>query len=717
MISRAGPLPHRWAVLGIIMIGTFMAILDSSIVNVALPHMMSAFGVNRDKVEWVSTGFLVASAVVMPFMGWLATRVSYKLLYLTSLLIFTVASAACAMAWNFESLVVARIFQALGGGAIQPIGMAIVAELFEPHERGRALGVWGTGIMVAPALGPTLGGYLTDAFSWRAIFSVNLPIGVLALVAGMIIMGPIRAHGDKRRFDFFGFGFLAMALIAGLTALSNGQDKGWDSTYIHVCEVFAVIGAVMFVAVELTVASPLLDLRLFVIRNYSLSVLLAIFRAVGLFGSVFLLPIFLQNLMGYTTVQAGLWMMPGAVAVGLTMPLAGRLADRYSPRMLTVVGCTLTGLSLIAFGDLDPRSGWAMLILPQLVRGAGLALMMAPLLAAALNAVPRHEMPMATGFLNVSQNVGGAMGIAILNNFVTNSVHTHAVRLGEAFPYESASYFRFSLDVSQMVFYHAQGILPTPQIKAAAAAGESMLPPGPGPRLRQRFRLRRPGHPLRHPAVPPAETLSAPSPRIGEGRREGRGPHPGRLTDFPSLVQRTKAERGRSVGVAGIRRRHQNGNDICPDGTADSACPDSGEAAPNPDISAAAWSRRSWLSSNAAVAASTESTGPSAEMNWLKSTTRRSLRERFNPMESSRPIFISAWAIAVSRASCGRTGFRSSASRFLQTRMTSSCMGSLAWDLGVATDISALTGCALTIEKPAPKTAEARECQPSLREW
>jgi DHA2 family multidrug resistance protein len=307
----------------------------------------------------------------MPLMGWIATRVSYKALYLTSLLVFTLSSAACAMAWNFESLVVARLLQALGGGAIQPIGMAIVAELFEPHERGRALGVWGTGIMVAPALGPTLGGYLTDAFGWRAIFSVNLPVGALTLLAGMIIMGPIRAHGARRRFDLFGFGFLAMALVAGLTALSNGQDKGWDSTYIHVCEVFTIIGAVMFVAVELSVEHPLLDLKLFLIRNYSLSVVLAVFRAVGLFGSVFLLPIFLQNLMGYTTVQAGLWMMPGAVAVGLTMPLAGRLADRYGPRILTAVGCALTGGSLIMFGQLDPLSSWQMLVLPQIVRGAG----------------------------------------------------------------------------------------------------------------------------------------------------------------------------------------------------------------------------------------------------------------------------------------------------------------------------------------------------------
>lgn len=276
---------YRWGVLGIIMMGTFMAILDTSIVNVALPHMMSAFGVNRDQIEWVSTGFMLASAAIM----------------------------------------------------------------------------------------------------------------------------------------------------------------------------------------------PLLDLRLFLIRNYLMSILLAIFRAIGLFGSVFLLPIFLQGLMGYTTVQAGLWMMPGALAVGATMPLAGRLADRYSPRMLTTVGAIMTGLSLVMYGYLDPRSGWQILVIPQLIRGSGLALMMAPLLAAALNSVPRHEVPMASSFLNVSQNVGGSLGIALLNTFVTNSIHIHAVRMGEVFALQSQPLYRYAYATSDLVFRQAHGIAMTPQIKTEFAAVSTIL--------------------------------------------------------------------------------------------------------------------------------------------------------------------------------------------------------------------------------------------------
>jgi DHA2 family multidrug resistance protein len=473
--ERATTGAYRWGVLSIIMLGTFMAILDSSIVNVALPHMMSALGVNRDKIEWVATAYMLASASVMPIMGWIATRISYKTLYLSCLAIFTVASGLCALAWSLESLMAARILQAIGGGAIQPIGMSIVAELFEPHERGRALGMWGTGIMVAPALGPTLGGYLTDAFGWRSIFSVNLPVGAFTLLFGMVIMRPLYAHGAKRPFDLWGYAFLAMALIASLTALSNGQQEGWNSDYIHICEALTIVGVVMFVGLELAVRQPLLNLGLFLIRNYTLSIALAVFRAVGLFGSVFLLPMFLQTIMGYTPVQSGLWMIPGAVAVGLTMPVAGRLADRYRPSVLTGAGTVLVGVSLLLFGRLDPLSQWPILVLPQLARGAGLALMMAPLITAALNAVPRHEIPMASSFLNISQNVGGSLGIALLNNFVTNSIHTHAVRLANDFPPESQDFLRFALRSSSLVFHQAHGILATPQVKAAAALAHNVF--------------------------------------------------------------------------------------------------------------------------------------------------------------------------------------------------------------------------------------------------
>lgn len=465
---------NRWAVLVIVVVGTFMAILDANVVNVALPHMMSTFGVDREQIEWVATGYMLTSAVVMPLVGWMAGRLSYRTIYLGCIVLFTLGSVTCALSWSYGSLIAFRIIQALGGGAVQPIGMAIVGELFEPHERGKALGFYGTGIMVGPAIGPTLGGYLTDSFSWRTIFWVNLPIGIATLLAGLIIMSSLRNRAPRRDFDFAGFAFLALGLVAGLIALSNGQTKGWHSNYIHVCEALTVVGFVMFFTIELSVDHPLLDLRILFIRNYGLSIALTIIRAIGLFGSVFLFPLFLEDIMGYTPVDAGLWMIPGAVVVGITMPLAGWLADRYPPSYLGAVGSLLVAVYLFLFGTLDPLSGWGLLVLPQIVRGVGLSLLVAPLIAAALNAVPRHELPMATSFLSVSQNIGGSLGIALLNSYLTDTIHIHMVRLGETLAVESTRFLvHLGLRAQSMIVHYEPGLVANPKAKVMFVAGQA----------------------------------------------------------------------------------------------------------------------------------------------------------------------------------------------------------------------------------------------------
>ena len=467
---------YRWLVLGLVMMGTFMSILDTSIVNVALPHMMSAFGVDRDRIEWVSTAFMLATAVAMPLVGFIVNRVGSKILYLSSLTLFTFGSALCALAWSYHSLIVARIVQAVGGGAIQPVGMAIVAELFEPHERGRALGIWGTGIMLGPAIGPTLGGYLTEWFNWRSIFSVNLPFGIITLIFGLILMKSEKSPESRTvPFDWWGYTFLSLALITGLLALSEGQSKGWDSTYILTCFGLSIAGLTMFLAVESSILHPLLDLKLFLYRNFSISMVLALFRAVGLFGGVFLLPIFLENLVGYTTIQTGLWMMPTAVTVGLMMPIAGKMADRYSPSWLVSTGTLITGLSLIAYGRLDPLSGWMTIILPQMARGAGLALMMAPLMTTAINSVPRHQVATASSFLNVAQRLGGSFGIAMLNTVVTNAVHRHAVRLGELAGPNSHPFHSLSSRITPLLIRDSHGVLITSQIKTMVVSTKMII--------------------------------------------------------------------------------------------------------------------------------------------------------------------------------------------------------------------------------------------------
>ncbi|MFC1533826.1 DHA2 family efflux MFS transporter permease subunit [Thermodesulfobacteriota bacterium] len=450
---------YRWIVLGIIMVGTFMAILDASIVNVALPRMMSTFGANRDKIKWVSTGFMLASAVTMPIVGWLIGRVGHKAIYLGSIFLFVIGSAACALAWSYDALIGARVIQAVGAGAMQPVGMAMIANLFEPHERGKALGIWGTGVMVGPTLGPTVGGYLTDYFGWRTIFSINLPFGLLTFLAAALIMKSERY--DKRTpfpFDWWGYLFLSIMLISGLLALSEGQAKGWNSTYIQTCFALSITGLILFLAVESSITHPLLDLSLFKYRNYSLCMILAVFRSVGLFGGLFLLPIFLQNLAGFTPIKAGLWMMPAGIVMSFMLPIAGRMADRYNPRWLVTMGTAVVGLSLLMYGNLDPLHGAVMIIGPQLIRSVGLAFMMAPLITTAINSVPLEKVAMASSFLNLSQRVSGSFGIALLNIFVTNAITEHSVRIGEHIGLRSETFHHFSLHIGRAMSWHSSGI-------------------------------------------------------------------------------------------------------------------------------------------------------------------------------------------------------------------------------------------------------------------
>jgi len=463
---------YRWIIMGIVMLGTFMAILDSSIVNVVLPRMMNTFQVNRNQIEWVTTGFMLAAAVVMPLVGFLTARIGYKALYLGSLTIFTIGSAACAFAWSYESLIVARIIQAVGGGATQPISMVIITDLFEPEERGKAIGIWATGVMVGPALGPTAGGYLTEWFNWRVIFSINLPIGIIVVFLGILMMKSQKSAVRKNiPFDWWGFITLSMAVISGLLSLSKGQEKGWDSNYIYTCYAFCFTGFVLFLAIESTVSQPLLDLRIFKFRNFSLSMLMAPFRSVGLFGGVFLIPIFLQNLSGYSTIQTGLLMMPGAIVLGIMMPIAGRLTDSLNnPRLLVSAGTIITGFSLLMYSRFDTLSSTTMIIVPQLVRGVGIALMMAPLSTAAINAIPPEKIPMGSSFLNVIQRIGGSFGIALLNTHVTNAIFKHTMNISESIGTQSAAFQRQAMEIGEAVARYGQGLA------SADRSGDLMMP-------------------------------------------------------------------------------------------------------------------------------------------------------------------------------------------------------------------------------------------------
>jgi DHA2 family multidrug resistance protein len=405
---------HKWGVLIVVIIGSFMAILDNSIVNVALPKIMATFGAAVDQIEWVVTAYMIAFAISMPTTNWFQKRFGLKEVFMASLAIFCLGSALCGLAWNEDSLIVFRILQALGGGGMMPTGLTLISHAFPPQERGMAMGTWSIGAMVAPAVGPFLGGYLVDEISWRSIFYINVPVGAVAILAAFLILSIPKESGPAKKFDFPGFVSFSIFLAALLIALSQGQREGWDSDYILTCFVVSSIGLAAFLASSFLQKDAIIDLHLFAIPNFVMANMINFVRAVAIFGSMFLLPLYLQNLLDYTALRTGIILAPTAISVAIVSPCSGIISDRLGPRLPLLLGTILLAYSLYLYKDLSLRSDYWFLFWPQVMRGAGLGLINAPLMSTAINAVRREQTAVASSLLTVIMQVGGAFGVALL---------------------------------------------------------------------------------------------------------------------------------------------------------------------------------------------------------------------------------------------------------------------------------------------------------------
>ena len=407
---------YKWQVLFIVMIGTLMSALDSSIVNVSIPAIMADFGSSLDDIEWVVTSYMLAFAALMPLTAWLRDRVGHKQLYLASLVVFTFGSVLCGAAWNLPTMIIARVIQAIGGGAITPTGMAMITETFEPHERGKALGFWGMGAVMGPAFGPTVGGYLTKHFGWPSIFWINLPIGIAGVILGLRILKKDIPHASNHKpFDASGFFFLALFLVTFLLGMSKGESEGWTSAYVVTCGILATIGITGFLLVESIVQNRVMDLALLKDPVFAACFGLTAVRSIALYGGTFLLPVFLQNFKNLDEVDSGLLLLPGSLIMGLLMPFAGRLGDKLSPRLMGFIGFTLLGFFFFQYRNLSVETSNWDIVWPTIIRGVGIAMLIAPLTATAMNAVPKVKAGMASSMLNIIQQVGGSIGIALLS--------------------------------------------------------------------------------------------------------------------------------------------------------------------------------------------------------------------------------------------------------------------------------------------------------------
>lgn len=434
------PKPNKWLVTISITFGTLMGAIDASIVNVALPHIRGSVGATMQEITWIATGYAIALVLVMPLTGFLGRLFGQKRVYLASLLLFLAGSALCGTASSLQALVAFRVLQGLGAGALQPTEQAILRQTFPIEEQGMAMALFGMAVMLGPALGPTLGGYIVDHWHWSWIFFINLPIGLLGVLMVTSFVHEdeeIRAKNQKlaeaqrRNVDFWGIGLMALGLICLEFFLEEGQRNDWfESKSISVVFFVALVSLAAFVIRELTCELPAVNLRLFKEPVFASGTVVAGLMFAMLMSNMFLLPLFMQELLGFTATQSGLSLMPRILVMMVVTPIIGRLYNRVAPQLVMGIGVVLVALGSIELSHLTLQSGQPDVIIPIVVQGVGFACLFVPLTTLALSRVPRHKLADATGLNSLVRQVGGAVGLAIFATLLSS--HGTVARSGLA---------------------------------------------------------------------------------------------------------------------------------------------------------------------------------------------------------------------------------------------------------------------------------------------
>jgi DHA2 family multidrug resistance protein len=426
------PVSNPWLVAVAVMLATFMEVLDTSIASVALPYIAGSVSATNDEATWVLTSYLVANAIILPTSTWFSQRFGRKRFLLTCIVIFTISSFACGAANSLAVILIARAVQGAGGGALQPLSQAILLESFPPHKRGQAMAVFGLGVVVAPVLGPTVGGWLTETYSWRWAFYINIPVGIFAIFMIMrYVQDPIYIREAKPgRFDGIGFGLLAIWLAALQIVLDKGQEDDWfGATWIRWAVSILVVCFISFLIWELNSRNPLVKLRVFLHRNFAFGCLL-----IGLFGAVIysmitLLPLLYQELLGYNALDAGMAVSPRGIGSLVAMPLIGLVSSRIDNRYMLALGFAIFGGCGLWFARVNLGiSQWSFLW-PVIISGFGASMVFVPLASTSMAGLPNEEIGNAAGLFNLMRNIGGSIGIAIVNTVVARHEQVHRVEM------------------------------------------------------------------------------------------------------------------------------------------------------------------------------------------------------------------------------------------------------------------------------------------------
>src|SRR5271166_4551730 len=430
------PAINPWIIAITVTLATFMEVLDTSIANVALPHIAGSLSAGQDESTWVLTSYLVSNAIVLPLSGWLSSIMGRKRFYMSCVAVFTISSFLCGLAPNLAMLIVFRILQGVGGGGLQPSEQAILADTFAPAKRGMAFAVYGIAVVMAPAIGPTLGGYITDNFTWRWIFFINIPVGIISLLlTSRLIQDPPyfkRRKLSETHIDYTGLGFVALGLGTLQVILDKGQRDDWfESNFIVALTVISAASLIFVIWWEWRHKDPIIDLHLFRERSFATANFLMFMLGFALLGSTLLLPLFMQTLLGYTAERSGLALMPGGFTIMLLLPLVGFLLSRYSPRWLLVFGLSMLSFSLFHMTTFDLSVDFHTVMMARVYQAMGLAFLFVPINTAAYSGLPRDKNNAASGLMNLARNIGGSVGISFVTTGLARRAQVHQARLTE----------------------------------------------------------------------------------------------------------------------------------------------------------------------------------------------------------------------------------------------------------------------------------------------
>jgi MFS transporter, DHA2 family, multidrug resistance protein len=424
--------PHKYLIAFAVVLAALMQVIDSSIVNVALPDMMGNLGASLDEIAWVSTGYILASVIIIPLTGWLGEFFGRKRYFVGSIVIFTVSSFLCGASHSLAALVFWRIIQGLGGGALMTVSQAVLFESFPRREAGTAMALFGLGVMVGPTIGPTLGGWLTDNYGWPWIFYVNIPVGILAAA---MIAGYVHDPEHQRRppsVDYMGIALLAVSVGSLQYMLEYGERKDWfDSREMIVLAFVGVVGLAVLLWRELTTEHPVIDFRVLRHRQMWVGTLLGVVMGVGLYASVFTLPIFLQGNLRMTAQQTGIVLLPGALATAVSMAIVGRLTNKVDPRILITLGAVLFAVAMMRLSRITGESGGSDFFLSLILRGVGLGMMFVPLTTVTLAELHPLELAQGTGLYNFFRQLGGSLGIAAIATMLSHYTAQYRAILAE----------------------------------------------------------------------------------------------------------------------------------------------------------------------------------------------------------------------------------------------------------------------------------------------